>query len=142
MSNKIMAALSVSLVFWGSAAACSCKWNDERTVRSYAKEMSAIFKGEYQGELSRRVSGFGEVITGKFAVIEVLKGENSSLVLVDYLEDDGMNCGLKFENSVVYEVFARESNGALTTDDCGLTRIADTESGHWSWKRFRKALRK
>lgn len=142
MSKVLIFALTIMLGLFGSANACSCVWDENVTVRSHAAKKTAIFKGEYLGERKRSDVDFGTMVTGEFRVIEVLKGEIPATADLQFLEDDGANCGMRLEIGVVYEVFAYDVSGDLRTDDCSGTRKADTASKRWSWKRYRKALRK
>lgn len=142
MSKFTLLVLALAAVLFGSAVACTCVWEKNATVRSHAKSMDSIFKGEFLGEQRRRSVEFGELVAGEFRVIETLKGESPTLIELEYLVDDGANCGIRLEIGVVYEVFAYESDGVLRTDECSGTRKADSGSKRWSWKRYRKALRK
>ncbi len=142
MTKFIIPSLAIAVTLFGSAFACSCVWDDNATVRSHATEMDTIFKGEYLGERQRRTVEFGELVAGDFRVFEMLKGADSGSAIVEYLEDNGSNCGMRLEIGVVYEVFAYDSGGAHRTDECSGTRKADTGSKRWSWKRYRRVLRK
>src|SRR5690606_20285630 len=118
MNKAPIIALTIALCLFGSANACSCIWEENTTVRSHPGSVDAIFKGEYLGERSRSAVDFGMMVTGQFRVIEMLKGEVPDAAELQFLEDNGSNCGMNLETGVTYEVFAYEVNGALRTDDC------------------------
>lgn len=142
MNKFLISTIVIVFSLIGSAEACSCIWDKNETVKSHAARSTAIFKGEYLGERGRSVVSAGDLVIGQFRVIDVLKGDVPAAADLEFVEDNGSNCGMRFELGVVYEVFAYEVEGALRTDDCFGTRKADTSSKKWSWSRYKRVLRK